>query len=240
MFPVDILESIKTHALAEHPRESCGVVVGAEYIACRNEAENPEKDFRIPTAEYSKYARRVKAIIHSHTNGKAFPSKADMQSQIATKKPWGIVVTDGAVVNDFFYFGDGSPVPPLIGRQFRHGVTDCYALVRDWYKQEQGIVLPAYARADQWWEAGESMLVDFFSDCGFEVVQRVSEPGDCVIGRVLGKVPNHCGVYIGNDLVLHHLSNRLSRSEPLQPWMKYVTHCLRYVGKSKKRVRKKR
>ena len=38
------------------------------------------------------------------------------------------------------------------GRKFRFGVTDCYTMVRDFYKREFGIELRNYARYDKFWE----------------------------------------------------------------------------------------
>ena len=37
-------------------------------------------------------------------------------------------------------------VPELLGRPWVWGVTDCWSLVVDWYKQEKGIELKDYAR----------------------------------------------------------------------------------------------
>jgi cell wall-associated NlpC family hydrolase len=42
-------------------------------------------------------------------------------------------------------------------------------------------------------------------------------------------VPNHCGVYTGNDIFFHHAVNRLSCRENLYPlWKKYLTGIYRY------------
>jgi cell wall-associated NlpC family hydrolase len=154
-----------------------------------------------------------------------------MQAQLAMGIPWGIVsLASPESAREPFWFGDDLPVPPLIGREFRHGVTDCFALVRDWFRVELGVTIPNYPRQHEWWKADKNMFIDLFRDAGFRRIPRVERKGDCVIGMVLGRVPNHSGVYLGGGLILHHLERRLSRQEPIGPWMKYVTHCLRHEG----------
>jgi cell wall-associated NlpC family hydrolase len=36
---------------------------------------------------------------------------------------------------------------PYVGREFAFGVVDCYALVRDWYRRELGVILADCAKA---------------------------------------------------------------------------------------------
>ena len=61
--------------------------------------------------------------------------------------------------------------------------------------------------------------------------REVKEPqeNDVLIFTVEADVPNHCGVYIGNDCFFHHAVNRLSCREHLYPfWIKYLTGVYRY------------
>lgn len=53
-------------------------------------------------------------------------------------------------------------VSKYIGRKFVHGSTDCYSLVRDFYKNEFGIELTDYARAEFWWNKGQNLYMDNF------------------------------------------------------------------------------
>jgi cell wall-associated NlpC family hydrolase len=46
---------------------------------------------------------------------------------------------------------------PLVGRQFAHGVLDCYSLVRDFHARELGIPLSEYERQDDWWSHGQDL-----------------------------------------------------------------------------------
>jgi len=231
MFGDHIVQAAMDHARREYPNESCGIVSGDEYHECENTAENKQSDFVIEASEYLTFEldRGVDAIIHSHPDGVHCPTKSDMEGQEATGVPWGIVpVNRGCPLRPFFW-GDTLPIEPFVGRTFRMGVFDCYSLVRDWYRQVKGIMLPLGPRDPLWWERGDNMIPENFAKAGFEEVHKTDiKEGDVIIGRVLGKVENHTGVYIGNGLILHHLYDRPSRREPLGPWMKYVTRVLRH------------
>jgi len=46
--------------------------------------------------------------------------------------------------------------------------------------------------------------------------------------NIMSSVPNHCGVYLGDDLILHHMPGRISSRELLYPfWGKHKTKILR-------------
>jgi cell wall-associated NlpC family hydrolase len=100
---------------------------------------------------------------------------------------------------------------PLVGRSFVHGVLDCYSLIKDYYKRELGIELPHFERRDNWWNLGENLYMEKFTEAGFATFKGPIQKHDVVIMQVYNSpVPNHAGVYIGNDQILHHMYNRLS------------------------------
>lgn len=223
--------AIVAHALAEHPKECCGVIVAGAYVPCRNNAKDPRVDFRIADRTYAKHlAAGVAAIVHSHTNGNPAPTRADMAGQMATDVPWVLVMTDGETVSDPVVWGADTPTPDLIGRPFRHATTDCYALIRDYFAKTHGIALPEFPRDDAWWTTGENLYTENFAAAGFVEVPRAEmRDSDVLLMQIRSPVPNHAGVVVkGGGLVLHHLQNRLSRREPLGPWLRNVTHVLRH------------
>jgi proteasome lid subunit RPN8/RPN11 len=240
-----IIAAAKAHAIAEYPKESCGVVVQGEYVPCANTAEHPEADFRIDGATYAELHMRgpVQAILHSHPNGPYFPSQRDMQSQIATAVPWGIIVTDGERASDPEIWGDMLPIPGLVGRTFMHGIRDCYSLIRDAYRlgpselSAQGIAdwpiasvtLPDVPRDDAWWEAGQDLYLDGLKPNGFREISRSDvRPGDGFLMQFgKSKTLCHAGLYVGNNLILHHLPGRLSRREPAGLWARAVEMWVR-------------
>jgi hypothetical protein len=244
VFASEVIAAIKQHALEAFPEEACGVVLAEGYRPLDNTAAEPLRDFRIAPKVYAGLEARILAVVHSHPcddpeGGRRLkrgfwpdcPTAADMRQQIATAKPWGITVTDGQAATEPFWFGDQAPRPPLIGRAFRHGVDDCYSLIRDWYAETRGIRLPEFPRDDDWWNAGGDLYRDGFESAGFaRVGAEEVRAGDVFLAQVRSSVPNHGGVYLGRGLGLHHLPGRLSRREPILRWQRFVTHWLRYLG----------
>nr|WP_321513132.1 C40 family peptidase [uncultured Pseudodesulfovibrio sp.] len=231
MFDQTIIQAAMRHAKDEYPREACGLVVGDEYLPRYNSAADPLRDFRITPQAWIGAERKgiVRAVIHSHPDQAqcpedVHPTKPDMVGQLETDLPWGIVPVIGGVVSEPFFWGEGAPVLPLTGRRFRHGVADCYSLVRDWYRLERGVILKDYPRSDEWWHGEDDLCMDSFIDAGFRDVDLGLEPevGDLVLMQVCSSKVNHCGLYVGGGLMLHHLTNRLSRPDPYRVWHKTV------------------
>lgn len=225
------LSEIKEDAIKRYPEEACGLIVEDEYIPCDNVAESPETDFKIRPEEYIYHSKRavIQAIVHSHND---FPhaSKKDMQAQIATAVPWGVVNVKNKNVMGVFFWGDQLEMQDLLKRPFCHGVYDCYSLVRDYYRQ-QSIMLPECPREWKWWENGEDLYMTGLEEAGFVRIDRDElEEGDGILFQVRSKVINHSAIYLGRGLMLHHLVNRLSRREPVGSWVKFATHFVRYNG----------
>jgi proteasome lid subunit RPN8/RPN11 len=239
-----LVERIKAHALAEYPREACGLIAGGQYLPCRNVAERPEQHFVIASEDYlrAEALGPLEAVVHSHRPDQlASPSAADMAAQAASGLPWVIVVCNGEVCPDIFAFGDQLPIQPLVGRTFRHGVSDCYSIVRDYYRLKLDITLPDFPRDDGWWNRGETLYADGFEAAGFTCYARGDEGRrwvklhDVLLIQYLPgvKTPHHAAVYVGKGLMLHHHADtarksRVSRHEPAAGWSALVTHWLRH------------
>lgn len=245
-----IRQAIADHALAEYPRECCGLVVRTEagdiYMPGRNIAAAPTEQFALAPEDYvaAEDVGEIIAFAHSHPGKTAQPSMADRalceRAGIAT---WVIaslgVQADGSIgIDDWCEFGPSGYVAPLVGREFVHGVHDCYALIRDWYLAERGVALPDFERPDEWWNDGRSNLyIAHYQDAGFLDIGRDTElaAGDVLLMQIRSKngVPNHAGVYLGDGLFLHHMHDRLSvRAVWGGMWADSCTTVLRYAGDS--------
>ncbi|WP_439444430.1 C40 family peptidase [Xanthomonas translucens pv. translucens] len=219
------LQAIQAHAVAEYPRECCGLIVatadGERYVPCRNTAATASEHFRLPGDDYSAAEEQgeVLALVHSHPNAPAAASDADRVMCEASGLQWHIVSVgqiDGAPeCGEVQSIQPSGYVAPLIGRQFAHGILDCYTLIRDFYARNLGIQLAQYDRADNWWDnGGDLYALDRLRAEGFEEIQGQPRRGDMILMQIRSPVPNHAGVYLGDGQMLHHLAERLSARVP--------------------------
>jgi len=235
-----LIKAIRAHAQAEYPRESCGLIVVVKgrkrYVPCSNTAQGTEH-FVLPADEYAAAEElgEVIAVVHSHPNAPAAASQADLVSCEASGLPWHIVRVD--VVDDMPVAGEMVTIEPsgyrapLVGREFSHGVLDCYQLIVDWFAQERGVTLPQFPRADEWWNDGQSDLyTEGFPKAGFVKLPDgvAPEVGDVILMQIRAKngVPNHAGVYLGDGLMLHHMHGRLSSRDLYGGWYQESTRAI--------------
>lgn len=247
-FSPKVLRAALDHAAAEAPRESCGLVRAGVYHPCENVHETPEHAFKITAvATGAAYlAGDLEGVVHSHPGGPGHPSEADMIDQIETAVPWAIVVPGEP---DDPKGGElacawGMPNPPLLDsagghnqRTFCHGVADCYSLIRDYFRDLEGVELPEYPRGSEWWRDGRDLYLENLEHAGFRVVSTdpttyagIAQPGDVFLRRVMSDVVNHGGVYVGKGLALEQFPKSLSQRRPIGPALPFVTHWLRFVG----------
>ncbi|SSW68524.1 C40 family peptidase [Achromobacter agilis] len=252
------LAAIRAHAVAEYPRECCGLVVVVDakerYWPCRNLATGTAH-FVMAPEDYAEAeeAGRISAIVHSHPDMPATPSEADRVACEATGLPWFIVTVSqngvGAVeAGEVRGFAPEGYVAPLLGRPFAHGVLDCYSLIRDGYAREMGIVLPNFRRDDGWWEPGRAgdLYMDHYAEAGFRPLAAGEDMqfGDVVLMQICSDRVNHSGMFIGArplreapdifpvpDAMLHHLYGRDSERVVYGGYWREATRLVvRYQG----------
>lgn len=233
----EVYEAAKAHAMRDWPNESVGLVVEGAYNPVPNIAEDPQNIF-----EFDAKLMRVaglEAIIHSHTHGNYAPTLTDMEQQLATALPWGIIGASNEATTKMFWWGPGVAVPALVGRPYRFGPSgsdgrgDCYAIIKDWYKLERGIDLKEVPRDKESYRTETPWYDTLFDSYGWvEIQPNEVEAGDVVLMRIRQKVTNHAMLYLGKGLALHHQEAQLSGTCPIGPWLRFRTRCLRYKGVS--------
>lgn len=229
------LEEIKRAAIAEYPKEMCGVVVEGNFIQLENTSNNPEDSFKFDVIQYLQYSS-CDAIIHSHTqkprrnyrHDLRTPSIVDRRKQIESNKPWGILATDGITALAPIWL-PRTYSQEYIGRPFIWFIHDCYTLVQDYYFFEFGIELMDHALEFDYgngFRIENNIFDKYIADAGF--YDRPFKPGelkkgDLVLLTHLGVDQSHLGIFTGES-ILHQDS--LSVEIPLSMIQKKITKVL--------------
>lgn len=225
---------IREHAKSEYPREACGliaVVRGKQrYLPCRNIAESYAENFVLHPDDYAKAEDlgEIMALVHSHPDTPNRPSEADKVMCGRGKIPWFIVsVNKDGETSDIARYDPEGYEAPLVGREFAHGVLDCYTLIQDYYQRELGIALPDFERVDHWWNKGDDLYMEHFRDAGFELIKGAIRKHDVILMQIRSPKVNHGAVFIGDpDLILHHMYGRLSTRDVYGGWFQEVTRII--------------
>jgi proteasome lid subunit RPN8/RPN11 len=223
--------AIIQHALAEQPREACGLVVRPkrggrfEYVPCQN-LQPLTGQFILAPRDFAAAEQRgtVLALVHSHPYGTTAPSEADRMACEASNLPWAILALPSCEIG---WIEPSGYVAPLEGRAYCWGVSDCWSIVVDWYARERAIALWNPAREPDWWNRGENMFLDLLPVAGFERVSRASEPGDVMVMQLGGApVPMHAALYLGSGQMLHQMVAQPSEVRPYAGYWEKHTHSV--------------
>jgi proteasome lid subunit RPN8/RPN11 len=252
--------AIQRHAMDRYPQECCGVVIRradtlAEiYLPAENELgpEEALKAFEIGGAFMASAEDQgtLMAIIHSHPDGPDEASEADQAACNVSGLIWYIQPLhrgdDGALrCTNLIGIAPASQDAPLVGRQFAHGVLDCYELIRDWFRRTRGVELAQHERENEWWRKTpeKDLYISNLAGDGWRVLGdgESLKAGDMIVMQVASVVPNHAAVYLGDepvpdyqepymrrDRILHHLYGRPSAIDVYGGMWK---HCTRVIAR---------
>ena len=229
-------DSALAHAKAQDPNESCGLLLNIrgkeKYFPCRNLSQTSFQCFILDPEDYVRADNTgdIVAVVHSHPVTPPVPSQSDKVACEQSNLKWYIV---NPKTESWGYLEPTGYKAPILGREWAWGVTDCYTLVRDWYKEKLNINLIDWHRP--------TTLEDFnkdpmFEKCAEETGFRELTPdeklinGDLLFMSIFSNNLNHVAIFLDGD-VLHHLTDRLSCKEPYSEWLlKCTGKRLRYVA----------
>ena len=223
------------HAKDQGPKESCGLLIDVKgkekYYPCKNLSSYSQQCFIIDPEDYAKAedSGKVLAVIHSHPVTPPVASQADMISCEESGLVWHIV---NPKTEQWGFYKPSGYKPPLIGRHWVWGITDCWSLVRDWYKEKLGITLRDWDRPTT---PEEFIQNPMFEKCAWRTGFRQLRPeeklenGDLLFMSIMATGLNHVAIFLDGD-VLHHLADRISCKEPYNQWLLKCTGMrLRYA-----------
>ena len=224
------------HAKDQDPKEAVGIVLNIrgklKYYPCRNLAITDHQCFILDPEDYIRADNigEITAIFHSHPINPPTPSQADKVSCEDSNLPWYI---GNPRTEQWSYLEPSGYKPPLLGRQWVWGITDCWSLVRDWYKETKNIELRDWERPLTPQEFNDKPM---FEDCAWRTNFRELrsneklENGDVLLMSIMYPTLNHVALFFEGD-VIHHLTDRLSCREPYSEWLlKCTGKRYRYVA----------
>lgn len=216
----EIIAEIKNHAIAAGNREACGFIIATGkrrkiVMPAPNVATDPARNWRIDAREQLAAEKLgvITHVWHTHPFGRAIPTDADRAACNACKIPFLIFAWPA---DEHVVLKPDNYVPPLYGRDFVHGVIDCYTFIRDYYRLELKKKLPDFPREDEWWRKGQDLYATQFGKAGFVEVSRdwrSAQKHDVLLMRIMSPVENHGAVFLGQMAIGHHVMRRLSARE---------------------------
>jgi len=227
------------HAKEQDPKESCGLLLnirGKErYFPCKNLSTAYLENFIIDPIDYAKAedsGGNIIGVIHSHPTTPPVASEADKISCEESNLPWYIVNPKTEK------WGEYKPTgykPHLIGLPWVWGVSDCWSLVRRYYKEKLNIELRDWERPITPEEfMANPMFEKCANDTGFVELEKDEklENNDLLFMSIGEPGLNHVAIFVDGD-VIHHLRDRLSCKEPYNPWLLKCTGMrLRYASQN--------
>ena len=226
-----MIDQIREHFEKEYPREACGIigiVKGKKrYFPCTNVAEDDD-NFIMSSKDYFKVKQKadIYAIVHNHPDASNEPSQQDIDTCNALGIKYYIFSYPDMELN---ILEPKENFTPLIGREYKFGVSDCFEALRDWLSTKNMVIPTRDLFEDDFWQKGISYFTEEnIKKWNHKKVDTLQE-NDVLIFQIESNIPNHCGIYLGDDVFFHHANNRLSCRESLFPfWGKHLVGIYRY------------
>jgi proteasome lid subunit RPN8/RPN11 len=236
-----VKHSIIDLARAAPDVEVCGFIYCsleglAGFAPCTNVAANPAEEFEISADDYVRVSTELGHIIgvyHSHPKGRAAFSEADIEAADEFALPLYLYAVETGEWLDYI---PSTYRVELEGRQFCAGHDDCYGTVRTYFRQELGVYLSDYDRDETSEDRNGTQILERFAVEGFVGVGS-NQPimkNDVLLFKAPGyTTPQHMGVVLAGNRMLHHQMTRLSTVDDLDDkWMRRLVKVIRYQGRA--------
>ena len=229
----EYLDEAKQYAVVNPCMEVCGLIIDCngikKFLKCENKSKDPRDSFTIHPLEYlkAKAYGDVLACFHSHIKDSSF-SAQDIFNSFKHNLTYYLY----NIKKDKFYIFDPKEkkdYKKYLHLTFNYGENDCFSLIRNFYKNELDIQMsdPAQDRAMKYippencliWNrekykywANENNLVDMDANN----ISQLKKYDILVFDGFNKGEPSHGMIYIGDELILHHPFNDVSKIESIR------------------------
>ena len=128
----------------------------------------------------------------------------------------------------------------LKGRDFK-GV-DCFGIIWLIYKEELGITLPDFLNVDYddtWYKNGKNHILNEMGTFNDKLWSRAEKPYQLFDGLIFylssKKIANHCGMYIGDNKVIHVFEDSTSQVDRVDSGFMRLYGVIRYINLKEER-----
>jgi cell wall-associated NlpC family hydrolase len=121
-------------------------------------------------------------------------------------------------------------IKKFIGKPYDWDTFNCYTLIIDWYK-DLGYFVPDYKVESNWNHNGKNYFLDEYHKLWKGVDLKDIEENDVVLFKIRSPVPNHVGIYIGNNRFIQCVGKSGTVVSDLNLYSKYVHGCYRLKEK---------
>lgn len=203
--------------------EVCGIIVEKDTVVkCRNSAQNPQVNFVIEPQEIEGLIPT--GIYHSHCldTQPAILSPADIANSKASKIPYILYHT---IFQIWDYYDPAGihpyPITPslylpkelgyYLGWRFEYNRSDCYTLIRSYYRGMLNIHIPDFPRGDieETTDPSWDMFTANFEKAGFRILNRNEplEKNDVILMCIAGERTHHAAILLDPNTgkALHNL-----------------------------------
>jgi proteasome lid subunit RPN8/RPN11 len=218
MLNLQLKREIREYALGQIPNESVGLILlkdnNYSFFPCKNISYNKDVHCILDPLDYIKAELQGEIVGHVHSHSMGEPSLQDNFTAFNHNIYSIVYVWDE---NKFYVI---SPkLKDYLDKDFNIPKSDCFTLVRDYYKIEKNIHINDYERIEGDFKNTSNLILNNFEIEGFRKVDEMKKDDVLLISDGDNNI-THMGIYLDNDLILHHPRNTKSCIE-------YINHHLR-------------
>ena len=220
--------------IEEQPSEACGFILEKNNYIYPKKTLNISKDksnfFLIDPLEFLKNIKdnKILYIYHTHTNDNIDFSETDkkMSNLLNISLILYNIKYDVLKIYSPYTFSN-----KYIGRYFEYGKYDCFTLIKDFYQNElnKKLIFSEKLYALNLKELDlKKIILELYEMNSLELINSTATNKYDIIllDYFRNNSPKHFGLYLGDDLILHHPAMGFSKIEEYNSIFKKQTHLV--------------